>query len=95
MFIGPSEITRPCLSVWIISISQIYPGGLGLLDTEDYRDANSTKCVAYRNLVTKLASLLGLEAEKATEFSDDVWEFETKLANVRNNHGGQRDIARL
>ena len=55
------------------------------MDAEDYRDANSTKCVAYRSLLETLASLLGLDAEKATEFSDDVWEFETKLAHVRNN----------
>jgi len=60
----------------------LYPRGLSLLTAEEYFSPNSSKCLAYRNLTTRLATLMGLDQSKADVFTDKIWEFETRLAKI-------------
>ena len=65
-----------------IPLSQIMPLGPRLA-AKRYSNPNQTVCVAYRNYLSQLAQLLGLDSDNAASFADTVWSMETKLAQVK------------
>ena len=64
--------------------SQITPSGLSL-PIQDFQNDNCKHCEAFRDTSKQYAEFLGVEERDALEFSNKIWEFESKLAEVSSS----------
>ena len=62
------------------------------LPLQEYSTINCKKCDAVKNVLQQYAQLLGAQDKDAAEFSNEVWEFESKLAQVYLSLAGWAEL---
>ncbi|MCU4173476.1 M13 family metallopeptidase [Carboxylicivirga sp. N1Y90] len=77
-----------------MTIAGIYQSGLGMPDRDYYLEDNEASeklRQAYKTYLTTLFTLVGNDAQTASELAEEVFAFETKLAEASNSRLDNRD----